>query len=310
MNLIQTKRSATKAFTLIELLVVIAIIAILAAILFPVFAQAREKARAIACLSNTKELGLGAMMYSQDYDEAALPAHMGYDKSELGYGPTGIYNGPGPGKGSEADWKRYWHYIVQPYVKNYNILLCASLSAPQGPDWADDAENVRGGKGIGYGINDPMTTWDGDAPIMASYTRPADTVMFADSGALTIGADSNMWSSNAAARAAFKANPDGYRSGYNAAPSARFETPLRQNWDASGDAALSPVARHAGFCNVIFFDGHAKAIKLSQYWIIPGKTKIGRHADGSFDTKADWGGEYDIFAQSGIRGDANRGAAW
>jgi len=58
-----------KGFTLIELLVVIAIIAILAAILFPVFARAREKARQTSCLSNVKELGLGLMMYVQDYDE-------------------------------------------------------------------------------------------------------------------------------------------------------------------------------------------------------------------------------------------------
>src|SRR5579871_5615271 len=66
-----------RAFTLIELLVVIAIIAILAAILFPVFAQAREKARAAACLSNEKQIGLGLLSYAQDYDET-LPIGAGY----------------------------------------------------------------------------------------------------------------------------------------------------------------------------------------------------------------------------------------
>src|SRR5580704_9580530 len=68
-----SRRVAGNGFTLIELLVVIAIIAILAAILFPVFAQAREKARAISCLSNTKQMGLAAIMYTQDYDETLVP---------------------------------------------------------------------------------------------------------------------------------------------------------------------------------------------------------------------------------------------
>src|SRR5204863_5451105 len=86
-------------FTLIELLVVIAIIAILAAILFPVFAQAREKARAITCVSNQKEIGLAVMMYVQDYDET-------YPVSEYGGGAANC----GP--------QQSWASLVWPYVKN------------------------------------------------------------------------------------------------------------------------------------------------------------------------------------------------
>jgi prepilin-type N-terminal cleavage/methylation domain-containing protein/prepilin-type processing-associated H-X9-DG protein len=90
-----------RAFTLIELLVVIAIIAILAAILFPVFAQAREKARAIGCLSNAKQIGAGLNMYTQDYD-GGIPFYQ------------------------DDQGKVLWQDRVQPYVKNYNVFRCPS----------------------------------------------------------------------------------------------------------------------------------------------------------------------------------------
>ncbi len=113
-----------KGFTLIELLVVIAIIAILAAILFPVFARAREKARQASCLSNQKQWGLAWHMYVQDYDEA-IPASCPKVNTESGY---------------YWDWDRIWYKVLEPYVKNREIRYCPS-------------DNYRSGYGINYGYN-------------------------------------------------------------------------------------------------------------------------------------------------------------
>lgn len=100
-------RSFRRGFTLIELLVVIAIIAILAAILFPVFAQAREKARQTACLSNNKQIGLGILMYAQDYDEQFPPSRIA--------------------DGNDATNRRDpWSITTLPYVKNIGVYGCPS----------------------------------------------------------------------------------------------------------------------------------------------------------------------------------------
>lgn len=104
-------------FTLIELLVVIAIIAILAAILFPVFAQAREKARMISCISNLKQIGTATQMYAQDYDETM--AAWTFDNY-----PYGMYYSP--------EWNQYgWtmaFYAWQPYLKNVQVYTCPSAT--------------------------------------------------------------------------------------------------------------------------------------------------------------------------------------
>jgi len=104
------------AFTLIELLVVIAIIAILAAILFPVFGRARENARRSSCQSNLKQIGLGIMQYVQDYDEMYPITFQNIDGSANGY--------------QDVANERGWAYNIQPYLKSQQIFQCPSDSAP------------------------------------------------------------------------------------------------------------------------------------------------------------------------------------
>ena len=137
-----------RGFTLIELLVVIAIIAILAAILFPVFARAREKARQTACLNNVKQLSLAVMQYVQDYDEV-LPAS---------YYP-----------GNPAD-SNAWYEKIQPYVKNTQVQVCPSeRSRAIGYGWNYDF--------IGYGSSTSIRVY-----ALADIEKPAETIMMADAG--------------------------------------------------------------------------------------------------------------------------------
>jgi prepilin-type N-terminal cleavage/methylation domain-containing protein/prepilin-type processing-associated H-X9-DG protein len=111
-------------FTLIELLVVIAIIAILAAILFPVFAQAREKARSASCLSNNKQIGLAAMMYIQDYDETFM--------SEPWYNNNPGDGVPVLGSGDPGASANNYKDELTPYIKTQQIWICPT-NIPNGP---------------------------------------------------------------------------------------------------------------------------------------------------------------------------------
>jgi prepilin-type N-terminal cleavage/methylation domain-containing protein/prepilin-type processing-associated H-X9-DG protein len=287
-------------FTLIELLVVIAIIAILAAILFPVFAQARAKARSITCLSNLKQVGLGALMYMQDYDEVVIPAHIGFSDAEVGN-----MTGANPFNYSGArDWRRFWPYLIEPYTKNFGVNGCSEVTPADGPFWAVNPEQPN--KPTSLAINDYMSTWGDNPPstgrfpvALPSINKPASMVFFADSASIYKGGD--FWTGASAARAAFLANPDDYSAYSKGNNGGMFHNPRRLKRSADDNSeALPPVPRHSGFCNVVFFDGHAKAIKLSQFWIRPGITRIARPG-GTVDTEADWGGENDIFDQRGLR---------
>ena len=149
-----------KGFTLIELLVVIAIIAILAAILFPVFARAREKARQTSCLSNVKESMLTVHMYAQDYDEILTPINR--RPGIVGYTlPNGTVD--------TTHDHMLWHTLLFPYTMNYQIWTCPS----------DISRAYTGGYTGGgtYGIN----TYN-DGVLLSDIYFPAQTCFFADSG--------------------------------------------------------------------------------------------------------------------------------
>jgi prepilin-type N-terminal cleavage/methylation domain-containing protein/prepilin-type processing-associated H-X9-DG protein len=259
------------AFTLIELLVVIAIIAILAAILFPVFAQAREKARQATCLSNLKQIGLGAVMYAQDYDEVwcgnltrgtqifwwqVLPPYIQRASGNVGFGgqaadaaATGVYTCPSASNPFESlvrnatgtDPDRYrLNYIPVGLVVEYNFVT-------------------------GSGSN--------GGPAMAQITKPAQSAWLTDNGnwRLTTGSNGefgffyrdivgNVQSGNmnraiSAVGGAANANADCAASD---AVSAVY-CPTAKAQRNGGSRRVS--YRHSGGANFSYMDGHAKWMK-------------------------------------------------
>ena len=159
-----------KGFTLIELLVVIAIIAILAAILFPVFAKAREKARQSTCASNLKQIGLGISQYAQDYDEILPPMQPGGRYAAR----TIQTNTSEPGShflispdGNNPDYIVSWMDLINPYIKSWKIFMCPSAVVDE--------------RFSGYGYNGYLNSmWTSAVTQLGSVKRPSDCIMNMD----------------------------------------------------------------------------------------------------------------------------------
>jgi prepilin-type N-terminal cleavage/methylation domain-containing protein/prepilin-type processing-associated H-X9-DG protein len=172
-------RSKRTGFTLIELLVVIAIIAILAAILFPVFAQARNQARKATCISNLKQIALAQLMYVQDYDEQF---------TVWDWGKPG-----GQDSWVRADGSGWWMVQTVPYIKNYGLYACpndtrafnASGAGCASCGWGyavqQPATNPRTFFRSSYGISEWLVSIDNSERRLAGVPAPASTAMYADS---------------------------------------------------------------------------------------------------------------------------------
>jgi prepilin-type N-terminal cleavage/methylation domain-containing protein/prepilin-type processing-associated H-X9-DG protein len=210
-----------KGFTLIELLVVIAIIAILAAILFPVFAKAREKARQSSCASNLKQLGLGFTSYAQDYDENL---------------PGNTYQLPASSTTTNFVDKcgikiQFWPQYLEPYVKSQGIYVCPSGTSAGCP---------VPGTTRSYALNVSLVGCCSTGIKMAGITKPSDTVLMTDNGRhYLFGAGGGSF---------------GYYVGapYGDAPAGSITWPADWTWVAY---------RHSDGSNVLWVDGHVKWMK-------------------------------------------------
>lgn len=244
-----------KGFTLIELLVVIAIIAILAAILFPVFARARENARRSSCQSNLKQIGVAFMQYTQDYDER-YPGASGY---YIRYGTI--------------DVPVTWDLTMQPYIKSYQIVTCPSDSQTPSVDiptlatikrsyaYANYLRSLPGGGSAGGGFGNPGRN-------IASIPAVASTILLGE----IIGKTAN--GSNV-----LQADSYSRFSNFSHVQQLASEAGLNFSDGTPGTAYNVPSGtggRHLGTNNFLYADGHVKSLKIG----VPSPMSLYNHIGG------------------------------
>ena len=253
MHQTQTKR----AFTLIELLVVIAIIAILAAILFPVFAQAKAQAKKIACLSNQKEIGLAILMYTNDVDDT-YPMDQWWDNT------------------TPANPQVRWQESVRPYIKNGTVFVFDNRASGAGGIFHDPATIDQEAL---YGVHNWLFPDGGDCPWVNSLTTPtvvstavdtpANRIIVVEKG-LNLGNSSWLqfigdewgWVDTVG-------NPWGSVNGHHwdddqtinrDCDFAASQSYDNNQWNTYAECGSFPRYRHNGVTNASFVDGHAKAM--------------------------------------------------
>ncbi len=225
------RRALKRGFTLIELLVVIAIIAILAAILFPVFAQAREAARKTSCLNNVKQIGTAYMMYLQDFDES-FPPHVTERTAPAGTPDTAVARAPFT-----------YRTKLFPYIKNEGIFKC-----PSAPNWPAPGPGAWYNTDYGNNHNEALLPTSSnqawyianpdfgfnDTTKIAQINFPANFILVGDAG----------------------------RSDGTASRGGMYPQPWA--FDVASQARFLP--RHQGGGNIAYADGHAKWTKPERTW--------------------------------------------
>ena len=236
------------AFTLVELLVVIAIIGILAAILFPVFARARENARRSSCQSNLKQIGLGLLQYLQDYDET-MPRS---------------YFGTASGADKTTQTKTKWMDAIYPYVKSEQLFVC-----PSEPNAAYRyAGNLAAGEETdeygSYGQNGAYSA-PGDA-----FTPPRSSGLYTIKLSQIADSSQTVWATDINGRQ----GPDRSYGIFWATAPPMIQTASDDPTIPGGTRQLDKISeRHLGTANVLFCDGHVKALNLNalaQTHAVPG----------------------------------------